>query len=268
MYELLNLEDYDKIKGEIYKITNTKNGLIYIGQTKTHRKNKNKYRFFGYEGRFKDHISEAINNTKKNQCKYLNNAIRIDKDFFIVELIETCDVKDLDSREIFYITSFNSYYPSGYNLTRGGKTTQCKKIESNSELQNKQKRGREYGYKHSEETKEKMKKTLKSISSHLKDKASSVEHKNDVSRNIIKYYDERKIKKLSEFELDRNIETYIKPVYKNKEICSYKIYLDRKNVFKACSKLEPPSLIYERLKNILLKAKELKSKNCQDIPKG
>ena len=27
-------------------------------------------------GRFKDHISEAKCNTKKNQCWYLNNAIR------------------------------------------------------------------------------------------------------------------------------------------------------------------------------------------------
>lgn len=258
--DILNLEEFDKIKGVIYKITNTKNGLIYIGQTRSHRKNKNKYRYFGHEGRFKDHVSEAINNTKKNQCKYLNNAIRIDKEYFTVELIEICDLKDLDSRETFYIKHFDSYHPNGYNLTKGGKTTDFIKVELNSDLKNFSKRGRDYGYKHTDETKQKMKKSLESINSHLKTKAS--ERKGEVSHNIIKYYDDKKIKKLSEFDLVNNIETYIKPVFKNREISSYKIYLDRKNVFKACSKLESPSDIYNRLKNILIKAKELKSKNC------
>lgn len=39
-------------------------------------------------GRFYDHISEAINNTKNKQCMYLNNAIRkYGKDNFTCKLL-------------------------------------------------------------------------------------------------------------------------------------------------------------------------------------
>lgn len=262
MTSILNIDESEKIKGEIYKITNTKTGMLYIGQTRTHRKNKNKYRYFGYTGRFNDHISEAINNTKKKQCKYLNNAIRLDKDHFVVDLIETCDIKDLDDKEKMYITQFDSYYPNGYNLTRGGKTTEYVKIESNEALNiNIKKRGREYGYKHSEDTKDKMKKSLQAINSHLKNKASTDDSKKRTSNNIIKYYDNQKIKKLAMFDLDDDIEKYIKPITKNGEICGYKIYIDRDNVFKACSRIESLPDIYNRLKNILNDAKKI-SENC------
>lgn len=260
MSQVLNLDEFDKIKGHIYKMTNTKNGLLYIGQTRTHRKNKNKYRYFGYEGRFKDHISEAINNTKKNQCKYLNNAIRIDKDFFKIELIEVCEVKELDEKEIYYIELFNSYHPNGYNLTKGGKTTKNIKIELNEELKDTIKRGREYGYKHTDETKIKIKERLNDMKDYLKQKA--IKNKNNVSTNIINYYDNIKIEKLSKLNLDDNIESYIKPVYKNSIICGYKIYVDRNNRFFAFSELQSLEDMYNRMKNILLKAKDLKSKNC------
>ena len=143
--DILNLEESEKILGQIYKITNTKNSKLYIGQTRTHRKNKGKFRSFGYIGRFKDHISEALNNTKKNQCKYLNNAIRLEKDFFIVELIETCELNVLDEKEIFYIEKFNTYYPHGYNLTKGGKTLRCETVDSNEDQKPFKKRGRNNG---------------------------------------------------------------------------------------------------------------------------
>ena len=71
---IIDKDDVFKIKGEIYKITNTTNGKCYIGQTRSHRLNHNKYRQFGYLGRFKDHIHEA-NSSKKNQCRYLNSSI-------------------------------------------------------------------------------------------------------------------------------------------------------------------------------------------------
>ena len=59
---------------EIYKITNTINNKIYIGQAVSHILNHKKYRPYGMEGRFKSHIHEAFSN-KKNQCHYLNNSI-------------------------------------------------------------------------------------------------------------------------------------------------------------------------------------------------
>ena len=44
---ILNKDEIDKVVGEIYKITNTINGTHYIGQTRSHRLNHNKYRPFG-----------------------------------------------------------------------------------------------------------------------------------------------------------------------------------------------------------------------------
>ena len=68
--QILNKEDFNKVTGHIYVITNLINKYQYIGQTRSHRLNKNKYRPFGFMGRFKDHINEC-NTHKKNCCKYL-----------------------------------------------------------------------------------------------------------------------------------------------------------------------------------------------------
>ena len=45
---ILDIGEKDKVVGEIYKMTNTTNGKVYIGQTRSHRLNHNKYRPFGY----------------------------------------------------------------------------------------------------------------------------------------------------------------------------------------------------------------------------
>jgi adenylate kinase family enzyme len=120
------LTDKSKILGEIYIIRNVITNMNYIGQTVSHRKNHQKYRPFGYVGRFKDHISEAICNTKKNQCWYLNNAIRhYGKEAFAVELIHVCNVNELDTWEKHFIIYHNTLYPNGYNLTGGGQTLKC-----------------------------------------------------------------------------------------------------------------------------------------------
>lgn len=105
---------------EIYKITNLKNDKIYVGQAVSHILNHKKYRPYGYEKRFSCHISEAFSN-KKNQCHYLNNAIRKHGVCnFIVELIEYCSLENANDREIYYIKKFDSLYPNGYNLKIGG----------------------------------------------------------------------------------------------------------------------------------------------------
>ena len=122
--EFLNkiLESRDHVLGEIYIIRNQANGKCYVGQTVTHRKNHNKYRPFGYLGRFRDHVSEALCNTKKKQCSLLNNAIRKHgKEGFIVELITRCSLSEIDEMEKHMITVHGTLYPNGYNLTEGGK---------------------------------------------------------------------------------------------------------------------------------------------------
>jgi group I intron endonuclease len=136
------LEIRDKVFGSIYEITNIITGMRYVGQAVSHRKNKGKYRPFGILGRFKDHISEANNNTKKKQCSYLNNAIRKHgQDAFKVELLENCELSALDNREQHFITERNTMFPNGYNLTKGGKTAYVSTLLERTPLEEPKKRG-------------------------------------------------------------------------------------------------------------------------------
>jgi hypothetical protein len=105
---------------EIYKITNLTTGKSYIGQAVSHILNHKRYRPYGREGRYRGHISEAFS-TKKNQCQYLNNAIRkYGVDDFVLELVEYCYVDDADEKEVHYIKYYNTLYPYGLNLKNGG----------------------------------------------------------------------------------------------------------------------------------------------------
>lgn len=114
------LDDPTKRYCEVYKIINHTTGKIYVGQAVSHILNHNRYRPYGYEGRFKSHISEAFS-AKKNQCHYLNNSIRkYGVEDFSVELLEYCDSTLSDEKEIYYIKQLNSLYPNGYNLKNGG----------------------------------------------------------------------------------------------------------------------------------------------------
>lgn len=86
----------------IYKITNTLNNRIYVGQTK-----------YPIEKRFLQHsksltpLGRAI-----QQCGIEN---------FTIEIIERCTSQEqLNEREIFWINALNSKQPYGYNSTIGG----------------------------------------------------------------------------------------------------------------------------------------------------
>jgi group I intron endonuclease len=117
---ILNQDEFSKVVGEIYKITNKVTGKCYVGQTRSHRLNHNKYRPFGFMGRFKDHIHEAYS-TKKNICRYLNSSIlKYGGEQFTCELLMTCDIADLDFYEVHFIQEFHTKFPNGYNLTDGG----------------------------------------------------------------------------------------------------------------------------------------------------
>lgn len=133
---ILNKNEKDKIVGEIYIITNTINGKKYVGQTRSHRLNHGKYRKFGSLGRFNDHINEA-NSTKKNQCRYLNNALlKYGKENFTCEQLLTCKINNLNEFEKQYIITYNSKYPFGYNLTDGGRCFIDVKIDNKLEIIN------------------------------------------------------------------------------------------------------------------------------------
>jgi len=129
------LDDPTERYCEIYKITNILNDKIYVGQCVSHILNHKRYRPHGHMSRFKTHVSEAFS-MKKNQSRYLNNAIKkYGVDSFEVELLEYCESDKSDEREIYYIHNLKSLYPNGYNLKNGGvvfvHTDESKKIVSN-----------------------------------------------------------------------------------------------------------------------------------------
>lgn len=90
------------MKGIIYKITNKVNGKSYIGQTR-----------YTIEFRWRQHQHKKDNT-------YFHNAIhKYGIENFSIEVLEECDIKDLDSKEIFYIAKYDTFN-NGYNLTIGG----------------------------------------------------------------------------------------------------------------------------------------------------
>lgn len=91
--------------GYIYKITNTVNNKIYIGQTINTLKR-----------RFNQHIH-------RSGCVKLYNAIiKYGKENFTIEEIEKVPQQLLDEREIYWINYYNSTNRKiGYNILKGGK---------------------------------------------------------------------------------------------------------------------------------------------------
>lgn len=90
------------MKGIIYKVTNKVNGKSYIGQTR-----------YTIEFRWKQHQHKKDNT-------YFHNAIhKYGIENFSIEILEECNVEDLNSREIFYIAKYDTFN-NGYNLTIGG----------------------------------------------------------------------------------------------------------------------------------------------------
>lgn len=199
---LISKED---IKGQIYLITNNQNNKVYIGQTATHRKNKNKYRLYGYEQRLKTHISDALCNTKKNQSRFLTNSIRkYGKDAFKITLLKECLLEDADILEIHYIKEYNSLYPNGYNLTPGGKKARWVKTSHDVEPLNLNLSKKRGGCEsRSQETRKKM-------SERLKDITSSQETREEHMLRTQKQHETQKYERFKDVVFDKNdLEQYI-----------------------------------------------------------
>lgn len=92
---------------KVYKITNTENNLVYIGQTKGK-----------LIARLKKHINSSKNLRKTNK---FHSAIRLlGADKFHIELLSVCkNQEDLDIMETFYIDLYDSI-ENGYNDQLGG----------------------------------------------------------------------------------------------------------------------------------------------------
>ena len=96
----------------IYKVTNTINGKIYIGQT-----------WNTLEYRINQHFREAKDNNRTHV--YFHNAIRkYGEENFSIEIIDHAETQEeLDEKERYWITYYDSNNKSkGYNLDSGGKS--------------------------------------------------------------------------------------------------------------------------------------------------
>lgn len=96
--------------GRIYIIKNKINDKIYIGQTKVSLKL-----------RFQNHLSASRN----GKDYIIGKAIRkYGEDNFYIELLEECTIEELNNREQYWITFFNSTNNKfGYNISAGGNVT-------------------------------------------------------------------------------------------------------------------------------------------------
>lgn len=114
----------DKIISGIYKVTNLKNGMAYIGQSVDIYQ-----RWFAYK---------SIGNKKVGggQGDIMNDIREIGLDYFKFEILERCDANQLDEREKYWISYYDTMN-NGYNLCSGGNSnksdmvnTQCVEVFS------------------------------------------------------------------------------------------------------------------------------------------
>lgn len=93
-------------KGKIYKITNKKNDLVYIGCTINSLKR-----------RFHEHLYRCFKTDYKS--KLYNSIKKYGQENFTIELIEECDLSVIYKTEKKYIEQYDSYN-NGLNSTLGG----------------------------------------------------------------------------------------------------------------------------------------------------
>lgn len=106
--------------GRVYIIRNTVNTKVYVGQTTV-----------SIKLRFQNHLSAARN----GKDYIIGKAIRkYGEDKFYIELLEECLAEELNEREVYWISYFNSTDSKfGYNMSIGGNVTRTT-TELNKEL--------------------------------------------------------------------------------------------------------------------------------------
>lgn len=108
-----------KKEGFIYIIKNSINNKVYIGQTTQ-----------GVNVRFKQHLKCLKSNRKQLICKAI---LKYGKDVFYCETLECCQISELNDREQYYISIFQSNI-SGYNLSAGGNQSRRPKLNLDVQL--------------------------------------------------------------------------------------------------------------------------------------
>lgn len=107
--------------GLIYIITNSINDKVYIGQT-----------IQSLKDRWNEHCRNPF--SKAEADMHIKRAIlKYGKENFNIREIEKCKIEELDEKEIYYISLYDSYN-KGYNSTKGGRYG-AKPLKLNQEQQ-------------------------------------------------------------------------------------------------------------------------------------
>ena len=107
--------------GIIYIITNSINDKVYIGQT-----------IQTLKSRWQAHCRKG---SLEEQNMQIKRAIKkYGKENFSIKELERCSIAELDEKEIYYISLYDSYN-KGYNSTKGGKSG-TKELKLDIEQQN------------------------------------------------------------------------------------------------------------------------------------
>lgn len=94
---------------KIYKITNSVNGMIYIGKTKR-----------DISIRWKQHCNDAKNPLKRFRIH--DDILKYGADNFKCEIIDEAQTdEEACEKEVFWINHYHCRFPEGYNVSKGGK---------------------------------------------------------------------------------------------------------------------------------------------------
>ena len=114
------------------KITNSR----YIGKTNN------------LERRKREHLSNALNtNSNYYNSMWMKKLREYGIDSFDFEILEVCEEKEVNEREVYWISYYNSFLGKGYNSTAGGdsndRTTRILKEEDADQIRKKLKNNKE-----------------------------------------------------------------------------------------------------------------------------
>lgn len=114
----------------IYLVKNQQNKIVYVGQQ----------------------IGTKSLDEYKGSGLLLNRAYnKYGKDYFKQEIVEYCDIDELNNKEKLYIKQYNTKFPHGYNLTEGGDGNKGLKFTKEQKQKISQnKKGQKYPKEHGE----------------------------------------------------------------------------------------------------------------------
>lgn len=101
----------------IYKFTNRITGEVYIGKSTN------------VQRRYNSHKTKSNPNNKWYNDSLFHQAIsQYGFENFDFEVVEECEKEELNDKEVYYISHYNSVYPKGYNISVGGTSPNPQKL--------------------------------------------------------------------------------------------------------------------------------------------